>query len=139
MTDRQLVTRATPLTLPDRAALHVVPAALALIGGYMFVSDRSSRAFGSGQPTPSPALFRRVAGLRTAWLGVAVLTLCRADQHRPLGWLLLAMAANPASDMALVAMAGGGRRSLVHLPGTLATAVLGAHLLRLTGHPTSGG
>lgn len=135
MLDHELRVQKTQLTRADKVAAHGVPALLVAVGTYMTTSDGARQAFGAGHLGPSTALFRRVAGLRTAWLGVAVLALHRADQHRALGWLLLTMAMNPAADMALAVKSGGGRRALVHLPGILATSIFGARLLRLTQPP----
>lgn len=138
MREHQPRTSTTPLTPTDRVAVHTVPAVLAAVGACMAGADtdRVSRTFGVGQRESSAKLFRRVAGLRTTWLGLAVVTLYRAGQYRALGWLLLIMGLNPAADLALAAAAGGGRRSLVHLPGTLATIIVGARLLRLTQPPS---
>lgn len=129
MTD-QLQTRDTRLTQTDRVAVHAVPALLMAVGTYMVTDEESMRAFGAGQLGSSTTPFRKVAGLRTAWLGLALLTLHRAGQHRALGGLLLIMAPNPATDLALAVSTGGGRRALIHLPGILTTSICGARLLR---------
>jgi len=106
---------------------------LMVIGAYVTLSSRAGTAYGAGPRVAEATLFRRAAGLRTAWLGACVVVLERAGQHRALGWLLLTMAANPAADLVLAAASGGRWRALAHLPGTLATASLGLRLLRRTG------
>lgn len=137
MSDHSGPTQRTRLTRLDAAAIYGTAALLVAIGASTVVDHRASEAY-SAREIQSPAkLFQRVAGLRVAWLGLAVLTLHRAREHRALGWLLLLMTLNPVSDTALGALEGGGRRSLSHLPGALVTASLGGHLLRRTRDPAA--
>ncbi|WP_380169654.1 DUF4267 domain-containing protein [Jannaschia sp. R86511] len=105
---------------------------LLLIGVFMTLSNRTATVFGAGPNVSEAVLFRRVAGLRTAWLGAAVIALHRAGQRRSLGWVLLLMSANPAADLALSWSSGGRWRALAHVPGVAATTGLGLHLLRRT-------
>lgn len=137
MADHPGTTQRTRLTGLDSAAIYGTAALLVAVGASTVVDHRASEAY-SAREIESPAtLFQRVAGVRVAWLGLAVLTLHRAREHRALGWLLLLMALNPVSDTVLGALAGGGRRSLSHLPGALVTASLGAHLLRRSQAPAA--
>jgi hypothetical protein len=127
-----VTTRSAPTRLVSDPVLTYGVAAVLLIGAFMTLSSRATTAFGAGPAVAEADLFRRAAGLRTAWLGACVITLHRAGQHRALGWVLLLMAANPASDLALSWSSGGRWRALAHLPGTAATAGLGLRLLRRT-------
>ena len=68
----------------------------------------------------------------TAWLGLTVLILHRAGQHRALGLLRIVMTANPAADLAMAATAGPPHRALAHISDIVATATIGCRLLRRT-------
>lgn len=120
------------LDSPERLPSYTVAAVLMIIGGFMTMSRRAASVYGAGPGASESDLFRRATGLRTAWLGACIVVLHRAGHHRALGWVLLTMAANPASDLGLSASTGGRWRALAHLPGTLATAGLGLRLLRIT-------
>lgn len=106
----------------------IVAAVLLVIGLYIISSESAATGFGAGADA-NPALFRWVAGLRTAWLAVAILVVQRLAGRTALGWLLIAMALNPIADLVAAAVAGGGRLALVHLPGTAVTLGVGTWLL----------
>lgn len=125
------VRQGSSLESTTRALTYTVATVLLAVGCFMIASRRAGSAFGLGPGASEADLFRRTAGLRTAWLGACIVVLHRTGEHRALGWVLLAMAANPASDAGVAAISGGRGRALAHLPGILATAGLGWRLLSL--------
>lgn len=118
----------------DRLLINGVAGLLVAIG-VLFVRDPRTAARLFGVPGDRhPLVFHYVTGLRTAWLGGAVLMLHRAGHDEVLGRLLLAMALNPAADLAVAASFGSPRRALVHAPGIVVTAALGRRLQRRERH-----
>jgi hypothetical protein len=117
----------------------IATAAAALVGLFsLFLSGRAllapaSAAAGFGVPAiPRPQPYMAIKASRDLGVGLLILVLAVTAGARPLGWALLAAAAIPVTDGAIVLRSGGPGRVAYGVHWATAAIMLGIAAVLLT-------